>query len=274
MIKLSPERGSLTGTAAWDHWFIGAYSSGFEDLNRTHQQVFTGVFVSVLCFGKKKTMGGIDDLMAESNDRWAAAMRRAQGVEGNGLGQAVKTYYTRYFPAGLFILVAAGTMGGILAFRATLAEWASFLVFGFLLAALGIVIGGLVYNAKKVVPAAKLGKIDVLLSLESEGKKQVRRQIAGKAPIDPEHLSVTRAAAVQLRKGLATQMLLQPMFPLVFIPQAINYALRGDSVFAWLMAITTGVVAIGVGFLARDFQRAGRFLRRTAELTAPGNAPP
>ncbi|WP_181038499.1 hypothetical protein [Arthrobacter sp. ZGTC131] len=178
-------------------------------------------------------MSGMDDLMAESNDRWADAMRRAQGIEDNGLGEAVKTYYTRYFPAGLFILVAAGTMGGILAFRATLAEWASFLMFGFLLAVLGILIGGLVYNAKKVVPAANLGKIDVLLSLESEEQKQVRRQIAGKAPIDPEHLEVTRAAAVQLRKGLATQMLLQPMFPLVFIPQAINFALRGDSLFAW-----------------------------------------
>jgi hypothetical protein len=82
-------------------------------------------------------------------------------------------------------------MGGILAFRATLAEWASFLVFGFLLAVLGVVIGGLVYNAKKVVPAAKLGRIDVLLSLESEERKHVRRQIAGKAPIDPENLAVT-----------------------------------------------------------------------------------
>ncbi|MBT2512418.1 hypothetical protein [Arthrobacter sp. ISL-30] len=218
-------------------------------------------------------MSGIDDLMAESNDRWADAMRRAQGVEDNGLGEAVKTYYTRYFPAGFLILVATGTIGGTLAFPGTPERWPTFLTFGFLLGFLGALIVGLVYNSKKVVPAAKLGRINVLLSLENEEKKQVRRQIAGKAPIDPEHLSVTRAAAVQLRKGLATQLLLAPLYPLIFIPQVMNLALRGDSLFAWLMAIGVGVVVAGVGLLARDFRRAGRFLTSTAEQTAPGNAP-
>ncbi|MEV7136446.1 hypothetical protein AB0N24_26680 [Arthrobacter sp. NPDC093128] len=219
-------------------------------------------------------MSGIDDLMAEANDRWADATRRAQGVEDNGLGEAVKTYYTRYFPAGFFILVAAGTIGGTLAFPGTPERWPTFLTFGFLLGFLGALIGGLVYNAKKVVPAAKLGRIDVLLSLENEEKKQVRRQIAGKGPIDPEHLSVTRAAAVQLRKGLATQLLLlAPLYPLIFIPQVINLALRGDSLFAWLMATGVGVIVAGVGFLVRDFRRAGRFLTHTAEQAAPGNAP-
>jgi hypothetical protein len=219
-------------------------------------------------------MSGIVDLMAESNDRWADAMRRAQGVEDNGLGEAVKTYYTRYFPAGFLILVAAGTIGGTLAFPGTTERWPTFLAFGFLLGFLGALIGGLVYNAKKVVPAAKLGRIDVLLSLENEEKKQVRRQITGKAPIDPEHLSVTRAAAVQARKGLATQLLLAPWYPLVFIPQAMNLAFRGDSLFAWLMAIGVGVIVAGVGFLVRDFRRAGRFLTHTAEQAAPDNAPP
>jgi hypothetical protein len=59
----------------------------------------TGVFLGVGCIYGKKTMNGIDDLMAQSNDRWADAMRRAQGVEDNSLSEAVKTYYTRYFPA-------------------------------------------------------------------------------------------------------------------------------------------------------------------------------
>ena len=102
-------------------------------------------------------MSGIDDLMAESNDRWAHAIRRAQGIEDNGLGEAVKGYYTRYFPAGLF-LVAVGTAVGILGLRGTLSDWLTFLAFGFLVAVLGVVVGGLVYNAKKVVPAAKSGK--------------------------------------------------------------------------------------------------------------------
>ena len=47
-------------------------------------------------------------------------------------------------------------------------RWPTFLTFGFLLGFLGALVGGLVYNAKKVVPAAKLGRIDVLLSLENE----------------------------------------------------------------------------------------------------------
>ena len=217
-------------------------------------------------------MSGIDDLMAESNDRWAHATRRAQGIEDNGLGEAVKTYFTRYFPAGLF-LVAVGTAVGIFGLRGTLSDWPTFLWFGFLVAVLSAVVGGLVYNAKKVVPAAKSGRVNVLLSLESEEQKQVRREIAGKEPINSGHLSVTRAAAVQLRKGLATQLVLAPFYSLIFIPQAVNFSLRGDTLAAWLMALGVGVMAIGFGLLVRDFRQAGRFLTRTAEQTRPGDGP-
>lgn len=85
-------------------------------------------------------MSGIDDLMANSNDRWVQAVRRSQGIADNGLGEALKTYYTRYFPAGFVILAATGTIGGILAFGAS--DWQNILVFGFFLAMLGVVIGG------------------------------------------------------------------------------------------------------------------------------------
>lgn len=53
----------------------------------------------------------------------------------------------------------------------------------------------------------------------------------------------------------------------------MNFALRGDSLFAWLMAIGVGVIAAGVGFLVREFRRAGRILAHTGEQSAPGNAP-
>ncbi|MBT2535039.1 hypothetical protein [Arthrobacter sp. ISL-69] len=217
-------------------------------------------------------MSGIDDLMAESNERWANARRRSQGIEDNGLGKAVKTYYTRYFPAGLFALVAVGAVTGILAFPRTPEVWPTLLSFGFLLGVVVAFVGGLIYNAKKVAPAANLGKIDVLFSLESEEQKQVRRQIAGKAHLDPEHLAVTRAAAVQLRKGLATQLLLQPLMPCVFAAQAMNFALGGDNLVAVLMATAVVGIVIADGFLIRDFRRTGRFLTRTAEQAAPGNA--
>ncbi|WP_248761634.1 hypothetical protein [Pseudarthrobacter sp. SSS035] len=109
----------------------------------------------------------------------------------------------------------------------------------------------------------------MLLSLESEEQKQVRRQIAGKAPIDSEHLSVTRAAAVQLRKGLATQLVLAPFYPLIFIPQAVNFALLGDTLSTWLMALGVGAIVIAIGLLVRDFRRAGRFLTHTQRRRQP-----
>lgn len=218
-------------------------------------------------------MGGIEGLMEESNERWAHAAKRAQGLSDDGLGEAVKTYYTRYFPAGLVILLSAGTVGGMLAFRAVPGDWASFLVFGFFLAILGVLIGGLVYNSKKVVPAARTGRVNVLLSLEGEERKQVRKEIAGKTELDPQHLVVSRGAAVQLRKGLATQLVIQaPFFPLVFTPQAVNFALRGDTVAAWVMTVGVVAAVIAVVLLVRDFRRAGRFLARTADQVNHGKS--
>ncbi|SDK72920.1 hypothetical protein SAMN04487916_102307 [Arthrobacter sp. ov407] len=210
-------------------------------------------------------MSGIDDLMPKSNDRWATATRRAQGIADLGLGGALKTYYTLYFPAGVIILVAAGTVGGTLAFGGAPADWPSFLVFGFFLAVLGAAIGGLIYNAKKIAPAAELGRIDVLLSLEDKERKDIRRQILGKTPVDPDHLVVSRAAAVQLRKNLATQLVWMPVLPLVFIPQVI----RGAGFISWFMAAGVAVLVIGAIYSVRDFQRAGSFLARTAQSGAP-----
>lgn len=101
------------------------------------------------------------------------------------------------------------------------------------------------------------------LSLTGEERKHVRRQIVGKAAVVPEHLTVTRGAAVQMRKALATQLLIMPFYPLVFIPQAINTA-GGDDPFGWIFVGVVALFVIGSIFLIRDFRRAGRFLARTA----------
>ncbi|WP_320536618.1 hypothetical protein [Pseudarthrobacter sp. IC2-21] len=214
-------------------------------------------------------MSGIDGLMAESNERWTEAIRRAQGIQDNGLGEAMKTYYTRYFPVALVLSAAAGTVIGALIFPDAPEGRPTFLAFGIVLGAIVVLISGLIYNAKKVAPAAQVGRIDVLVSLEPDERKRVRRQIAGKAPLDQEHLPVIRAAAVQLRKNLATLLLIQPMIPLVFVPQALNFATRGDSLFGWVMTIGAAVLVIGLGFLARDFRRAGRFLALTRAQADP-----
>lgn len=210
-------------------------------------------------------MGGIEDLMAESNQRWAQAAKRAQGLADHGLGEAVKTYYTRFWPGGVIVLVVIGSVVAALAFRGSLDnDWPSYLPFGLMLAGLGTMIGGLIFNSKKVVPAADYGKVDVTLSLTGEERKHVRRQIAGKATVVPEHLTVTRGAAVQMRKALATQLLIMPFYPLVFIPQALNSAGRDDP-FAWVFLGAALLLMVGIVFLVRDFGRCGRFLARTAE---------
>ncbi|WP_026556196.1 hypothetical protein [Arthrobacter sp. 35W] len=214
-------------------------------------------------------MSGIDGLMAEPRDRWVKAAGRAQGLADNGLSVAVKTYYTRYFPAGLAILLAVGTAGGILAFGGGSADWASYLMFGVALAGLGVFVGGLVYNAKKVAPAAQVGRVAVVLSLQDEEQKRIRRQIIGTEPFDSDHREVSRGAAVQLRKSIATQLILAPALPLLFIPQAVGFFTRGDDLMAWLMAICVVALVIGIALLVRDFQRSGRFLERTAEQADP-----
>lgn len=208
-------------------------------------------------------MSGIDDLLAESNDRWASARRRAEGIADHGLGEAVKTYYVFYLPVGLVVLISIGTIGGMLALGSALTDWSSYLLFGFFLTLLGALIGGLVYNAKRVRPAAELGRIDVLFSLQEHEQKHVRRQILGKVPLDVEHLAVTRGAAVQLRKNLATQLILAPAFLSAFIPQAVPVPDRNP--IWWLIALFICAYAVSMVFLVREFRRAGRFLTQTAD---------
>lgn len=213
-------------------------------------------------------MSGIDDLMAQSKERWASAKRRAEGLADKGLGQAVKTYYRLYLPVGCAVLLPVGTLGATLVFGDAPASWPSYLKFGFVLAALGVVIGGFIYNARKVRPAAEAGRTAVLLSLEDHEQKHVRRQVLGRASIEAEHVVVARGVAVQLRKNLATQLIMAPMLPLIFIPQSFP----GSSDIWWLMAIGVGGQAVAAAFLAREFRQAGRFLSRTSDRPAAADA--
>lgn len=175
----------------------------------------------------------------------------------------------RYFQVGVIILVAAGTIDAMMVAGGAPSDWPTFLAVGFFLAVLGSAIGGLLYNAKKIAPASKPGRIDVLLSLDDEERKDIRRQILGKAPVDPDHLVVSRAAAVQLRRNVAIQLTWMTMLPLTFIPQVLRVA----GFASWVMAAGVAVLVIGAMFTVRDFQRAGRFLDRTAERGAGEGAP-
>jgi hypothetical protein len=117
-------------------------------------------------------MTGLEAFLGQSSDRWAHAHKRAQGVEDNGLGDAVRTYYTRYVPAGLLVLLAAGTIAGMLGVAGSPPDWAAFSVFGILLAALEPSVGD--WSTTRKVPAARPGRVDVLLALETGERKQRR----------------------------------------------------------------------------------------------------
>lgn len=204
-------------------------------------------------------MSGLDELFSQSNERWSEAARRSQGVTDRGLGEAVRRYYAVYFPAGLVALVALLSVAALLIFGPTLV-WSTVLELALAFAGVAALIGGLIYNAKKIRPAADLGRIDVLVSLTGDEQKQIRRQFLGKAPVKADHATVARAAAVQHRKNVATQLILLPMLPLVFIAQAVP----GSSDIWWLMALGVAVYIVGAVMLAREFRQAGRFLHSTA----------
>ncbi len=209
-------------------------------------------------------MGGLDDLLAESNERWSRAMKKADGVEDVGLGQAVTTYFSRYFPAGILALLMLGTAGGILLFGTAPAVWTNYVSVGFLLATVGAFVGGLTYNAKKVAPAVRLNTVDVLFPLTDDERKNINAQIAGKAPLDREHLPVARAGAVQRRKGLATQLIVLPAYLFMIAAQMLGWGGRGDP-FLWLWELIIVVAIAAAVLLIRDFKQTARFLAATCE---------
>ena len=204
-------------------------------------------------------MSGVDDLLKRDEKRWEAARRRAAGIEDRGLGPAIRRYYTRYLPAGALALTAAVAGTGLLASLAGPVDWELVATLGILSAAVGAGIGGLVYNSKRIASAASAGRVDVMLSLDDAERKSLRRQIRGKEPIDPRWVDVTRAAAVQLRRGLATQLMLFPIQALIFLPQVIHWA----GLFSWLFAAATLLMVVGLVYTYRDFRRTGECLART-----------
>lgn len=197
--------------------------------------------------------------MAESADRWVRAERRADGVADKGLGKALKAYFTVYLPIGVVLLFAIGAGLAIVLFRDDWASPASYLSSGLGLAALGVLVGGLAYNWKVLGTAVDMSKIEVTGPLNDAEKKAVRREILGTVTTDPTHLRVKRAAAVQLRRALATQLLIAPVMVCVLLQQVSN----PRNPFWWLAAAFGALYLFGMAFLARDFRRAGQFLGKT-----------
>lgn len=204
-------------------------------------------------------MGVVEDLLKRDDGRWEDARRRAAGIEDRGLGPAIRRYYTRYLPAGALVIGAGVAVAGPLASLAGPVDWELVVVLGVLCAVLAASVGGILYNRKWIATAVSPGRVDVMLSLTDEERKSVRRQIRGKESVDLTRLDVTRAVAVQLRRSLATQLMMFPVQALILLPQVIRFAglVSGVSAVAFLLFLVAG------GLFYRDFRRAGEFLART-----------
>jgi hypothetical protein len=204
----------------------------------------------------------LDAQTAGADARWAEAGLYAQGFADNGIGEALRVYYTRYFPAGVVLYIGALALVGPLLSGDEPTKWRFILQVGAVLFALLAAITGFTYNAKRIKPRGELGKnLSLTIGLEAEEQKYVKRVINGKEPPpqDPVRLAVIRSVAVQARKNNATNLLVVPMY---------SYCLGsipGNLFIFWIIASALFVLAAILLF--RDFRRAGRFLAAT-ELRA------
>ena len=204
-------------------------------------------------------MAGLDDLMAGSTERWSRAGRYARWFADNGIGEALRVYYTRYFPAGIILYAAVLALVGVLVSGGGPVEWLLVIQLGISIGGLLGIIAGLIYNTKRLKPRVEVGKnLSITFPLERDEQKYVKRVINGKepAPEDPVRLTVARAFAVQTRKNTATFLLIAPLYICL-----VADGLTGMPIF-WI--IVAAVFAVGITLMVKEFRRAGRFLTITA----------
>ena len=196
-----------------------------------------------------------------TESRWAKAASRAEGLTDLGIGAAVRRYFLVYFP---LTVSAALVVGFVLAFLwPDMAEGflPSWLVFGSLLSGLGVLVVGMVYGSKRISSLVHPSRMGVTVGLTAEETKRVRRQVLGKEPVDRHQISVLRGAAVQMREGLAKQLLWSPGFLIYFIGQ---FMLHGTlAVFDVVMNLLLLGMFVLLVLVARQFHRTGVFLAST-----------
>jgi hypothetical protein len=209
--------------------------------------------------GWMKRMGEAD---AGAEERRAKSAARAAGLADLGVGAAVKRYFLVNFPLSLLAGLGAGFTAAFF-WRGTDEDFLrSGVPLGLQLAGLGILVGGWVYGSRKVSANVQPRRIGVTVGLTPDEAKRVRRQVLAREPVGPDDMAVLRGAAVQMREGLARQLLPAPGFLLLFGGQAL--ARGAASVFDVVMLAATLALVVLWGFVARDFRQAGVFLSSTA----------
>lgn len=198
---------------------------------------------------------------AGAEARWAKATSRAEGITDLGVGVAVRTYFSVYFP-----LIVLGGLGIGLALASIWPElggdfFRSGISIGLLLAGLGIFVVGLIYGNKNVRPLVQPQRIGVTVGLTADEVKHVRRQVLAKEPVAVDELPVLRGAAVQIREGLARQLLVAPGLVVFFCGQAASREIT--SVVDVVMIVLLLAMMVLFGFTVLQFQQTGAFLRTT-----------
>lgn len=205
---------------------------------------------------------GETDAGAEA--RWAKSTARAAGLADLGIGAAVTRYFLVNFPLALLLGVGIGFALASL-WPETNGDFVrSGFSLGLQLAGLGIFIGGWIYGSRKISPAVQPRRIGVTVGLTADEAKHVRRRILSNGPVDDADGTVLRGAAVQLREGLARQLVTAPGFLVLFAGQAVG---RGkSSVFDVVMILAILGLVVLFGFVVRQFKQTGAFLPSTAPL--------
>ncbi|MEV7637780.1 hypothetical protein AB0N71_16590 [Pseudarthrobacter enclensis] len=186
-----------------------------------------------------------------------------------GIGGAVRRYFLMYFP----FTVLAGLVVGFALASLWLDVVEGFVQSGFyigsLLSGLGVFVVGWVYGSKRVSPMVRPQRIGVTVGLTAAEVKHVRRQIMAKEPIDINHISVLRGAAVQIREGLAKQLLLSPGLLIYFAGQALSRGIH-SVIDVMMIVLLLGMVVL-LSITSGQFRQTGKFLTSTYP-SAPDNA--
>lgn len=216
--------------------------------------------------------GGLRMSVSDSgaSDRWAKVERSADGVADHGIARAVQTYYLVYLPVGAAFLIAVGAFLAVPVFELSPEDWPTYLGFGMSIAAVGVIVGGLVYARKRVNPLVRPQRQSALVWLDRSERKGVRDQIFGKVPPVGHHLPALRGIAVQIRQGLAMQLLLAPGYVLLCANQMLlAISRKGFLGFLWLW------IPLAILFLALiatalwQFKRTENFLAQTSMTERP-----
>ncbi|GAB3533736.1 hypothetical protein GCM10027403_08250 [Arthrobacter tecti] len=199
--------------------------------------------------------------LTEHSAGWNRAVRLAGGLQDHGISAAVKRYYVTVLPLVVVVSVIVVWIVGVV-----ISGRADRLLFGIgvMFSGLAVMISGFVYSSKKVSPLVTPDGPSIH-HLVSEGEsKRGRRQIRGSVQAEGDERIVARGLVIQMRKGLASQLLVAPGYVLIFLPQAF---IGSDGLRWWFLAVVAAFAA-AFGLMAREFHRTSVFLKSTEPDTS------